>query len=185
MINVNTLKHGITFKENEEIFVVLESSHSKQGRGQANVKVKVKNLKTGSILIKTFTSGEKVKLAHISKKNMNFLYKDGLNIVLMDNVSFEQIEIPIKKVKWELNFLKEGTEVLIRKYENEVLDIELPTNIKLKVIESPNAIKGNTQSNPQKKVKLETGFEVETPMFINEGEKIVISSKTGKYVGRA
>lgn len=184
MINVNTLKYGITFKENKEIFVVLNASHSKQARGQANVKVKVKNLRTSSILIKTFTGGNKVELAHISKKNMNFLYNDGLNVVLMDNESFEQIEIPIDKVKWELNFLKEGSEVLVRKYGEEILDLELPLNIELKVIESPKAIKGNTQSNPQKKVKLETNFELEAPMFIKEGENIIVSTENGKYVGR-
>ena len=184
MINVNTLKYGITFKENEEIFVVLEATHSKQGRGQANVKVKVKNLRTGSIVIKTFTGGNKVNLAHISKKNMKFLYNDGTNIILMDNESFDQIEIPVDKVKWELNFLKEGSEVLVRKYNEEILDIELPLNIQLKVVESPKAIKGNTQSNPQKKVKLETGFELEVPMFIKEEENIIISSENGKYVGR-
>ena len=184
MINVNTLKYGITFKENQEIFVVLAASHSKQGRGQANVKVKVKNLRTGSIIIKTYTGGNKVKLAHISKKKMNFLYKDESNLFLMDNETFEQIEIPVHKVKWELNFLKEGSEVLVRKYEQEILDIEIPKNIKLKVIEAPEAVKGNTQTNPQKKVKLETGFEIDAPMFIKNQETIIVSSETGKYVGR-
>ncbi len=184
MINVNALKPGITFKDGKEILVVLESSHSKQGRGQATVKTKVKNLRTGSIVIKSFTGGEKVEAAHISKRDMDYLYGDGANIVLMDKSTFEQIEIPIKKVEREMNFLKEGNSVLVRQFENEVLDIELPTNIEFVVVNAPDAVKGNTQTNPQKKVVIETGYELEVPMFIKEGEKIIISSENGKYVGR-
>lgn len=184
MINVNSLKPGVTFKDDKEIFVVLEASHSKQGRGQATVKVKVKNLRTGSTIVKSFTGGEKVDPAHISKSDMDYLYNDGTNIVLMDQETFEQIEISLDKVKKELDFLKEGNKVLVRKFENEILDIELPNNIEFQVITAPDAVKGNTQSNPQKKVIIETGFELEVPMFIKEGEKIIVSSETGKYIGR-
>lgn len=184
MINVNSFKPGITFQEGKDIFVVLEASHSKQGRGQASVKAKVKNLRTGSITVKSFTGGDKVGPAHISKKDMDFLYNDGANIVLMDQETFEQIEIPVEKVKWELNFLIEGNKVLVRKFENEVLDIELPINVELEVVEAPDAIKGNTANNPQKKVVLVTNYELEVPMFIKQGEIIIVSSETGKYVGR-
>jgi elongation factor P len=99
MININNLKNGVTFQEKNDIFVVLEFYHSKQGRGKANVKVKMKDLRTGAILTKIYTSGIKLKLAHISKKNMKYLYNDGINLILMDDETFEQIEIPIKKVK--------------------------------------------------------------------------------------
>ncbi len=184
MINVNGFKPGITFQEGSDIFVVLEASHSKQGRGQANVKAKVKNLRTGSTVIKTYTGGDKVAKAHINTADMNYLYSDGSNIILMDDETFEQVEISIDKVKWELNFLKEGNKVKVRKFESEILDIELPTNIELKVTEAPDAVKGNTANNPQKKVIVETGFQVEAPMFIKEGEVIIVSSETGKYVGR-
>ena len=184
MINVNTFKPGITFQENGEIFSVLSASHSKQGRGQATVKAKVKNLRSGATTIKSYTGGDKVDSAHIDKKDMDFLYNDGSNIVLMDQQTFEQIEIPLAKVEWELNFLKEGNKVMVRLFGSEVLDVELPVNIELTVTEAPEAIKGNTQNNPQKKVILETGFEVEAPMFIKEGETIIVSSEDGKYVGR-
>ena len=184
MINVNTFKPGITFEEKNNIYIVLSASHSKQGRGQATVKAKVKNLRTGSTTIMSYTGGDKVSPAHISKKDMDFLYNTGSAIALMDQVTFEQVEIDLEKVKWELNFLKEGNKVQVRTFGNEILDIELPINIELKVTEAPDAVKGNTQSNPQKKVLLETGFEVEVPMFIKQDEIIVISSETGKYVGR-
>lgn len=185
MINVNEFKPGITFEDDNEIFVVLEAQHSKQGRGQANVKAKVKNLRTGSTTIKTYTGGDKVKPAHIDKRRMNFLYSDGDNIYLMDNETFEQVEIPVSHVEWELNFLKEGKEVQIRKFQDEILDIELPANVDLVVTEAPDAVKGNTTTNPQKKVILETGFEIETPMFIKEGETIIVSTETGKYAGKS
>lgn len=184
MISVNDLKPGITFELDSEIFVVLEASHSKQGRGQANVKVKVKNLRNFSTTIKSFTGGDKVKKAHISKSEMNFLYNDGQNLVLMDNETFEQIELPANKYKWELNFLVEGSQIKIKKFEGEILDLELPINIDMEVIEAFDAVKGNTTTNPQKKVKVATGFEVEAPMFIKQGDIITVSSETGKYVGK-
>ncbi|MFV8470132.1 elongation factor P [Mycoplasma sp. AA7A] len=185
MINVNEFKPGITFEDEGEIFVVLDAQHSKQGRGQANVKAKVKNLRTGSTTIKSFTGGDKVKPAHIDKRRMNYLYSDGENIILMDNETFEQVEIPVSHVEWELNFLKEGQEVQIRKFQEEVLDVELPANVDLLVTEAPDAVKGNTTTNPQKKVTVETGFELETPMFIKEGDVISVSTDSGKYVGKS
>ena len=184
MINVNAFKPGVTFQEDGHIFSVLSASHSKQGRGQANVKAKVKNLRTGATTIKSYTGGDKVKSAHIDKRDMDYLYNDGSNIVLMDQVSFEQVEIALEKVEWELNFLKEGNKVLARFFESEVLDIELPTNVELEVIEAPEAVKGNTQNNPQKKITLETNFVIEAPMFIKQGEIVVVSTTEGKYQGR-
>ncbi|TQC53988.1 elongation factor P [Mycoplasmopsis mucosicanis] len=184
MINVNTFKGGITFEDEGEIFVVIEAQHSKQGRGQANVKAKVKNLRTGAITIKSYTGGTMMKKAHIDKRPMNYLYNDGANIILMDNETYEQVEIPVNHVEWELNFLKEGSSVKIRKYGEEILDVELDSSVVLEVVEAPDAVKGNTTTNPQKRVKVETGYELDTPMFIKEGELIVISTETGKYVSR-
>ncbi|CAC13686.1 ELONGATION FACTOR P (EF-P) [Mycoplasmopsis pulmonis] len=185
MINVNEFKPGITFEDEGNIYVVLTAQHSKQGRGQANVKAKVKNLRTGSTTLKSYTGGDKVQKAHIEKKPMDYLYNDGSNIILMDQESFEQIEIDVKKVEWELNFLTEGMKILVRQYQNEILDIEIPINIELKVINAPDAVKGNTTTNPQKKVIVETGYELEVPMFIKEGETIIVSSETGKYGGKS
>lgn len=185
MINVNTFSKGITYEDEGEIYLVLEAQHSKQGRGQASVKAKVKNLRTGAITIKSYTGGQEVKKAHIEKRKMNYLYSDGENIVLMDEETYEQIGIPVEHVKWEMNFIIEGSKVQIRKFQEEVLDIEIPDNVILTVTEAPDAVKGNTTTNPQKKVIVETGFELETPMFIKEGDKISVSTETGKYVGKA
>ncbi|MBN4089507.1 elongation factor P [Mycoplasma enhydrae] len=185
MINVNDLKSGVTFKLEGNIYVVLEAQHSKQGRGQANVKVKAKDLRTGSTTIKSFTGGDKVEKAMIDKIAMDYLYNSGEAIVLMDQETFEQTEVPLASIEWELNFLKEGMKVVVRKYEAEVLDIELPANVSLLVTEAPDAVRGNTAQAAQKKVTVETGYVLETPLFIKEGEMISISTETGKYVGRA
>ncbi|MCP4337197.1 MAG: elongation factor P [Mycoplasma sp.] len=185
MIDVNKFKSGITFQENGEIFSVLEAQHSKQGRGQASVKAKVKNLRSGAITIKTYTGGDKVKKAHIDKKSMDYLYNDGTNAILMDSETFEQVEINMNKIEWELNFMVEGSKVKVRKFESEILDIELESNVLLKVTEAPDAVKGNTANNPQKYITVETGFKFEAPMFIKEGETIIISTSDGKYVGRS
>ena len=176
MISVNDLRPGTTFQFENNIYVVLEASHSK---------VKAKDLRTGAITVKSFTGGEKVEKAMIEKISMDYLYNSGEGIVLMDQETFEQIEIPNAKVEWERNFLKEGDKVLVRKFDQEILDIELAANVALKVVSAPEAVRGNTAQTAQKKVTLETGFEVETPLFIKEGEVVLVSTETGKYVGRA
>lgn len=185
MINVNTFKPGITFKINKDIFVVMESQHAQQARGQANVKVKIKNLRTGSITSVTYTGGDRVEPAHIEKRDMDYLYNDGANVVLMDLATFEQVEISMKRLEWELQFMVENTRVIVRTFENEFLDIELPASVALTVTSAPDAVRGNSASSPTKKISLETGIEVDAPMFIKQGEKVLISTQTGKYLGRA
>lgn len=184
MINVNDFKPGITFQQDGNIFVVLFAQHSKQGRGQANVKAKVKDLRTGSTTIKTFTGGDKVQKAHIETSAMNYLYNDGTNAFFMDEETFDQIEIPISRLKWELNFLIEGAKIKVRKFQSEILDIEIPLNIELEVKEAFDAVKGNTTTNPQKKITLVTSLEIEAPMFIKQGDIVIVSTENGKYVGK-
>ena len=178
MISVNDFKPGITFQVDGNLYVVLTAQHSKQGRGQANVKAKVKDLRSGATTIKSFTGGDKVQKAHIETISMNYLYNDGTNAILMDETTYEQVEIPVERLKWELNFMNEG------KFEDEILDIEIPLNIELEVVEAFDAVKGNTTTNPQKKVTLVTGFEIEVPMFIKQGDVIIVSTEEGKYIGK-
>lgn len=185
MINVNNLKPGITYEEDGNLFLVLEAQHSKQGRGQATVKAKVKNMRTNSTIIKTYTGGSKVQSAHIVKKEMNFLYSDGTYLYFMDNKTYDQISLDQKNFEYEINFLVENQKVIVRFFNDEILDIELPAHVKMKVIDAPDAVKGNTQTNPQKKVKVSTEYELDVPMFIKEGEIIIVSTIDGKYIGRA
>lgn len=185
MINVNDFKPGVTFEWDNEIYLVLESIHSKQGRGQANVKTKVKNLRKGIIKTITFTGGDRVKKAHIKQIKMSFLYNDGSNLIFMDQTSYEQVGIETRKLEWEINFLNEGLLVNVISFENEILGVILPQKIELEIIETTDAIRGDTISNATKEAILETGLKVQVPLFIKKGEKVIISSLDGKYISRA
>lgn len=184
MINVNEFNPGITFELENEIYVVLESQHSKQGRGVANVKAKVKNLRSGAITIKNFTGGDKVKPAFIEKRKFIYLYNTTESCFFMDEENFEQIEIPLTRIQDSIIFLKSNDQVQIRFYKSEILDIELKDKVALKVENSPEAIKGNTVNNATKKAILETGLEIDVPLFIKEGDVVLVSTTTKKYVER-
>ncbi|NQX83435.1 MAG: elongation factor P [Mycoplasmataceae bacterium] len=183
-VNVNEFKPGITFLKNDEVYIVLESSHSKSGRGQAHVKVKTKNMFSGSISTITFTGGDRVEKAFVSKSKMQYLYVDGGSVTFMNNETFEQIQIPSNTLKEELKYIAEGSEVMIISFEEKILGIEVPKNVELKVVETIDAVRGDTVANATKKAKLETGIEIDVPQFIDVEQKIIVNTTTGKYGGK-
>jgi elongation factor P len=185
MILVNDLRPGITFNHNDAIFVVLDISHNKTAMRQMIVKVKAKNLRTGTILEVSFTGGDKVETAHIDKKEMQYLYDDGEYVIFMDTSTYEQIEILKTSLEWEINFLKANENVTISMYEGEVLGIVLPDKVALKIVETEPAVKGDTATNATKIAVLETGLEVKVPLFINQDEVVLVSTSDGKYSSRA
>ncbi len=185
MIDVNSLRPGNTFLMDKNIFIVINVSHSHQGRGQATVKAKIKNLKTGSIINKSWSGGGKLEKAHIDKIEMAFLYQDGNNFVFMNNENYEQIMIAKEKLLWEAKFLKENSNILVRMFDNEVLDIELPAHVNLRIVDTEPGVKGDTKTNATKQAVLETGLEVQVPLFITNDSLITVSTKDGKYVSRA
>ncbi|QEH61696.1 elongation factor P [Spiroplasma chinense] len=182
---VNDLRPGSTFLYEGNIFVVLENSFSKSGRQQGKVTVKVKNLRSGARVEMTFTGGDKVDKAMIEKKDMQYLYNDGNNCMLMDTETYDQVEIESSKLEWELKFLTDGTMVKMTEYEGEILGITIPEKMELTIVEAEPAVKGDTTSGAQKKAKVETGLEITVPLFIKEGEKVIINTNDGKYAGRA
>ena len=184
MINVNTLKPGITFQHNKNIFIVITASHSKSARGQAHVKVKCKNLRSNAIVQLTFTGGDRVEAALIEKIFMQFLYESNNLLVFMNNNTFEQVELDTKKFKWETNFLKNGLNLELIYFQSECLGMILPDKIALEVQQASHAVRGDTSGNATKKVTLETGYEVDVPLFIKQGETILINSQDGKYSSR-
>lgn len=186
MILVNDLKPGQTFESENNIFSVIDIQHNKTAMRQMIVKVKVKNLRTGSIVELNFTGGDKVEQARIEKRLMQYLYDEGDSYVFMDNETFEQIEINKDNLKWEMNFLKPNDNINIQLYdENEVLGIILPDKVELEVTETEPAIKGDTANNAMKNAMTETGLEIKVPLFINQGEIVLVSTADGKYSGRA
>ena len=184
MINVNDIKNGMTILFEDNIYTVLEFSHVKPGKGAAFVQAKLKNLRTGSIVEKRFNSGVKLEKAMVEKKSMHFLYASGDVYNFMNMETYEQVELNKSQIANEAKYLKEGLEVLIFFYESEMLGIELPEKIDFKITETEPAIKGNTATNATKDAIVETGMLVKVPLFIEQGEEIIVSTKDGKYVSR-
>ncbi|PKN90959.1 MAG: elongation factor P [Chloroflexi bacterium HGW-Chloroflexi-6] len=184
MIDVNDLRKGVTFEYDGHLFKVLEYSHHKPGRGNATIRIKARNLKTGSNIEKTFTSGDRVEDARLDFHNVQFLYSDGDNFHFMDNTTFEQPAIPTDIVGEVAGYLKEGLECKLTFYGTEPLDIELPTSVDLKVVTAEMAVRGDTATGVTKKVKLETGISVQVPNFVKEGDTIRVDTRTGEYVTR-
>ena len=184
MINVNDFKTGVTINYEGNLYQVLEFQHVKPGKGAAIVKAKLRNLRTGSIAEYTFNSGIKVPTAHVEKQKMQFLYSTGDAYSFMNMETYEQVELNKSQIENEIKYLKEGLEVLIFFYESEMLGIELPEKIDFKITETEPAIKGNTATNATKDAIVETGLLVKVPLFIEQGEEIIVSTKDGKYVSR-
>ena len=182
MISVTNLRKGTFFEENNVPFEVLKYTHSKIGRGTANIKVKIRNLKTGALNERTFISGARVKPTELEKKKAQFLYKDSQSYYFMESVDFEQFALAGKILGDQAKFLKEGQKVKILFYKNEPLSIELPIKIELKVIEAPPGIRGDTSTNVFKDVVLENHMIAKAPLFIKAGDIIVIDTRTGEYV---
>ena len=185
MINVNDFKSGMTISYDGNIYIVIDYQHVKPGKGAAIVKAKLRNLRTGSIAEYTFNAGTKVEQARIEKKAMQFLYAMNDTYYFMNMSDYEQIELAKNLIGDDALLLKENLEVDIMFYEGEMLGMNLPDKIALKVTHTEPAVKGNTTSSAMKDATLETGKIIKVPLFIEEGEEILVSSKDGKYVSRA
>ena len=184
MINVNDFKTGMTITYEGNLFQVLEFQHVKPGKGAAIVKAKLKNLRTGSIVEQTFNAGIKIPSAHVDKLKMQFLYSTGDVYSFMNMETYEQVELDKSQIAEEVKCLKEGLEVLLFFYESEMLGIELPEKVSYVITKTEPAIKGNTATNATKDATIETGMTVRVPLFIEQDEEIIISTKDGKYVSR-
>ena len=184
MFNINDIKNGMTIKYEGVIYQVVDFQHVKPGKGSAFVKTKLKNLRAGTTQEITFNAGIKMEKADVRKNQLSYLYSTGDAYVFMDNNTYDQIEIPAALVENEAKFLKEGMNVESMVIEGEVVGITLPEKVSYKVISAPEAVKGNTTSTAQKDVTIETGYTLKAPLFISEGEEIVITTRDGKYFSR-
>ncbi|WP_240378056.1 elongation factor P [Bacillus piscicola] len=185
MISVNDFKTGLTVEIDNDIWQVVDFQHVKPGKGAAFVRSKLRSLRSGAIQEKTFRAGEKVNRAHVERRKMQFLYTSGDTYTFMDNETFDQLELSAKQIEYQLNFLKENMEVQIMTYGSETLGVELPNTVKLEVTETEPGIKGDTASGGSKPAVLETGYTVQVPFFINQGDTLVIDTRSGDYVSRA
>lgn len=185
MITTNDFKNGLTIQDNGNLFRVVEFQHVKPGKGSAFVRSKLKNLRTGALLEKTWRAGEKVETAHIENREMQYLYANGQTHVFMDTETYEQLEIQEVQIEDELKFMLENMMVKVITFGAEVIGVELPKTVELVVTETEPGIKGDTASGGTKPATMETGLVVNVPFFINAGDKLVVNTDGGEYMSRA
>lgn len=185
MITTNDFKTGITIQSDGHLWLVIEFQHVKPGKGSAFVRSKLRNLRTGAVIDKTWRAGEKVATAHIDKSKMIYSYAMGDTHVFMDNETYEQVEIQKAQMEHQLNFIIEGMEVQVISFEGEILGVEIAEKVTLEVTQADPAVKGNTATNATKDCIVETGYKLQVPLFVNQGDKVIINTNTGKYDKRA
>ena len=184
MISVTELRAGTNFLLDGQPYQVVKYTHSKIGRGTANIKVRVKNLGSGAVLEKTFTSGAKVEPIEVERKRMQYLYREGEMFYFMDPASFEQSEIDAKTLKEQGKYLKEGSQVNILYSRSKPLSLELPISLVFKVEKTDPGIKGDSATNIWKEAVLENKMAVKVPLFIKAGDLVKVDTRTGEYLSR-
>jgi elongation factor P len=184
MIDVNNLRKGVTFELDGELWKVLDYQHHKPGRGNATIRVKTVNLRSGTNREQTFTSGDRVQDVRLDFHNVQYLYNDERFYYFMDLETFEQPAITRDVLGDSALYLKEGLEVKLTFYQGEPLDIELPTTVDMAVVEAEMAVRGDTATGLTKKVRTETGLDVQVPAFVDVGTVIRVNTQTGGYVTR-
>ena len=185
MANTSVIRNGVCIEFNNDVYSVVEFQHVKPGKGNAFVRTKLKSMTNGKVVDYTFPAGHKINVVRIERRKFQFLYKDDLGFHCMDNETFEQTSIEVSKIDHP-EFIKEGTEIdiLYHAGEERALTIEQPPHAILEVQYTEPGVKGDTATNAQKPARLETGAEVRVPLFINEGDKVKIDTKTGSYIER-
>ena len=184
MISVNDLKTGLTLDIDNGLWSVVEFLHVKPGKGAAFVRTKLKNVETGQVVEKTFRAGEKVAKAMLDRREMQYLYKEGSDLVMMDLESYEQLPVPADKVGDCVKYLKENATVQILMHDGAIIGVDIPNFVELEVIDTPPAEKGNTAQGGSKPATLDGGAVVNVPFFIQVGDVLRIDTRTNEYLDR-
>jgi elongation factor P len=183
-VSTNDLKNGMTLELDGTLFQVVEFQHVKPGKGGAFVRTKLRNLKTGGVVERTFNAGVKVGLAIVERKEMQYLYRDDRQLTFMDLESYEQLPVPVEIVGDAANYLAEGSTAQVSVHEGAPIGVELPASVALSVTQTQPAVKGDTKTNTMKPATLETGHVVQVPLFVEEGERIKVDTRSGEYIER-
>jgi len=184
-VTTNDLRNGMTLALDEGLFSVVEFQHVKPGKGGAFVRTKLKNVRTGAVLERTFRADERVEQAIVQKREMQYLYTDGGDYVFMDTVSYDQVHVARETLADAANYLKEGDNAVLQFYESEIVGVDLPAAVDLEVAETEPGVQGDRVSGARKPATLETGLVVQVPLFVNPGERIKVDTRTGQYINRA
>ncbi len=184
MASTNDIKNGMVLDLDGQLWTVVSFQHVKPGKGGAFVRTKLKHVLSGKVVDKTFNAGIKVETANVDKRGMQFLYKDGDSYVFMDTDTYEQINAPAEAVGDAGNFMLDGQEVTVGVHEEAPLYVELPAAVNLEVTYTENGIQGDRSSGGTKPATLSTGYEIQVPLFINNGDKLRVDTRTGEYISR-
>lgn len=185
MISSNDFRTGVTIELDGDAYQVVDFQHVKPGKGAAFVRTKLRNVRTGSVVERTFAAGEKLPKAHLERKEMQYLYHDGEAFIFMDVNNFEQMPLNDDQIGEGKKYLKENMNIHILLFQGNVIGVDLPSQVELEITETEPGIKGDTASGGSKPATLETGAVVRVPFFINVGDVIQVNTKTGEYIGRA
>jgi elongation factor P len=183
-VSTNDLKNGMTLNLPEGLYSVVEFQHVKPGKGGAFVRTKLKNLRTGAVIDRTYRADERLDQAIIDKREMQFLYSDGGAYVFMDNTDYEQMTSPRAALGPAANFLKEGDSALLQFYDGEIIGVDLPAAVELTVTQTEPGVQGDRVSGARKPAVLETGITVQVPLFVNSGDKVKVDTRSGEYLTR-
>jgi len=184
-ISTNDLKNGMALDLPEGLVNVVEFQHVKPGKGGAFVRTKLKNVRTGAVIDRTFRADEKVVLAVIDKREMQFLYREGSDYVFMDNESYEQLHVQPASMGDAVDFLKEGDTAVLPMYKSEIVGVELPAAVELAVTDTEPGMQGDRVSGARKAATLETGLVVQVPLFVNVGDRVKVDTRSRDYLSRA
>jgi elongation factor P len=184
-VSTNDLKNGMTLDLPEGLFSVVEFQHVKPGKGGAFVRTKLKNVRTGAVLERTYRADEKLDQAIIDKREMQFLYLDGSDYVFMDTGTYDQMHAARSTLGPAANFLKEGDSAVLQMYRSEIVGVDLPASVELTVAETEPGVQGDRVSGARKPATLETGLVVQVPLFITEGDRVKVDTRSGEYLTRA
>ena len=185
MISPNNFRQGLVILLDEQLFSVVDFTHVKPGKGGAYVRTKLKRLSDGNVMDRTFRSEEKIEDVRLEQKDMQFLYRDGDLLYFMDNETYEQQPLSAQYLEDAIEFLAEGTNIKVNFHGSKPVSVELPPAVELEVVTTPPGVRGDTATGGTKPATLTTGYVVQVPLFIQEGEVIRIDTRTGEYVGRS
>jgi elongation factor P len=183
-VSTNDLKNGMTLQLEGDLWTVLDFLHHKPGKGQAVVRTKLRSVKTGNVLDRTFKSDEKVGLAILDKREMQYLYREGADYVFMDNESYDQHHVSEKVAGDAAKYLSEGAGGIVALFEGNPISLELPAAVVLAVTKTDPGVKGDRVSGAMKPATLETGITVQVPLFVEEGDRVKVDTRTGEYLTR-
>jgi elongation factor P len=184
-VTTNDLRNGMTLDLPDGLFAVVEFQHVKPGKGGAFVRTKLKNVRTGAVVERTFRADERVEQAIVDKREMQLLYRDGTDYVFMDITSYDQLHVSPATLGDASQFVKEGDNAVLQMYSGEIVGVDLPAAVELTVAETEPGVQGDRVSGARKPATLETGLVVQVPLFVNPGERIKVDTRSGEYINRA